>query len=106
VEPELRVIKEVEHSKRHTLVLRGAANEEVLLTTVRPRKGVAGAIELQKLQFAGGREEGPITGVNVVILGPTAALVGLSQAALCRDGNMSGSGRVEQLPVRQQRGYG
>jgi hypothetical protein len=31
------------------LVLRGAADEEVPLTTVQPRKGVAGAVELQKL---------------------------------------------------------
>jgi hypothetical protein len=49
VEPELRVIKEVERGERHALVLRGAADEEVPLTTVQQWEGIAGAVELQEL---------------------------------------------------------
>jgi hypothetical protein len=76
VEPELRVIKEVERGEHHALMLRGAADEEVPLTTVQPWEGVAGAVELQELQFVGGREEGPIASISIP--GPAAALVGLS----------------------------
>jgi hypothetical protein len=78
VEPELRVIKEVEHGERHALVLWGAADEEVPLTTVQPQEGVTGAVKLQELQFVGGREEGPVVSVNVVVPGPAVSLVGLS----------------------------
>jgi hypothetical protein len=94
VEPELHVIKEVERGKRHALVLRGAADEEVPLTTVQPRKGVAGVVELRKLQFVGGREEGPVAGVSAVVPGPAAALVGLSQVALCGCDAVNGSVRL------------
>jgi hypothetical protein len=31
----------------------------------------------------GGREEGPVAGVSIIIIGLAAALVGLSQDALC-----------------------
>jgi hypothetical protein len=61
------------------------------LTTVQPRKGVAGAVELRKLQFVGGREEGPVTDVSAVVPGPAAALVGLSQVALCGCDVVNGS---------------
>jgi hypothetical protein len=91
VEPELRVIKEVERGERHALVLRGAADEEVPLTTVQPREGVVGTVELRKLQFVGGREVGHVAGVNVVVPGPVAALVGLSQVALCGCDALNGS---------------
>jgi hypothetical protein len=91
VEPELRVIKEVERGERHALVLRGAADEEVPLTTVQPREGVVGAVELQELQFVGGREDGPVAGVSAVIPGPAAALVGMSQVALCGCDALNGS---------------
>jgi hypothetical protein len=62
VEPELRVIKEVERGERHALVLQGVADKEVPLTMFQPWEGVAGAVELRELQFVGGREEGPVTG--------------------------------------------
>jgi hypothetical protein len=84
-------MKEVECSKRHALVLWGSADEEVPLTTVQPRKGVAGVVKLWKLQFVGGREEGPIAGVSAVIPGPAATLVGLSQVALCGFDAVNGS---------------
>jgi hypothetical protein len=62
---------------------------------VQPREGVASDVELQKLQFVGGREEGPVAGVSVVVPGPAAALVGLSQVALC--GCDTFNGRVQLL---------
>jgi hypothetical protein len=39
----------------------------------------------------GGREEGPIAGVSVIVPGPATALVGLSQVALCGCDALNGS---------------
>jgi hypothetical protein len=39
----------------------------------------------------GGREEGPVAGVSAVVPNPAAALVGLSQVALCGCDVLNGS---------------
>jgi hypothetical protein len=66
-------------------------DEEVPLTTVQPREGVTGAVELRELQFVGGQEEGPVADVSVGVLGPAVAIVELSQVALCGYDTLNGS---------------